>query len=295
MEETRKRETFPSERSKIMLVHDQYIYPEKPDCDDDIVVFHSGFSSTMANYSHGKDTRDYYLIHWVTRGRGTYQTETAKYNLKEGDGFLILPGQTIVHTADKEEPWDLCWVAFFGRKAEEILKEAGLDREHLIFHYDKDTFLEDCIQNIYKESQTGKNVLYITGQFYLFMARLAEEKQKERFLSTESSQFSRFEEAMNYIRRNIRSQISVAQLANSMRLDPSQVYRIFQKHTGRSPQQVIAELRMEKACEFLEKTDLSIRDIAEWLGYEYQSHFTKQFKVHRKMSPSAYRKLCRNN
>ena len=39
------------------------------------------------------------------------KTETAKYNLKEGDGFLILPGQTIVHTADKEEPWDLCWVA----------------------------------------------------------------------------------------------------------------------------------------------------------------------------------------
>ena len=69
---------------------------------DDIVVFHSGFSSTMANYSHGKDTRDYYLIHWVTRGRGTYQTETAKYSLREGDGFLILPGQTIVHTADKE-------------------------------------------------------------------------------------------------------------------------------------------------------------------------------------------------
>ncbi len=273
-----------------MLVHDQYIYPEKPDCDDDIVVFHSGFSSTMANYSHGKDTRDYYLIHWITRGRGTYQTETAKYDLREGDGFLILPGQTIVHTADREEPWDLCWIAFFGRKAEEILKKAGLDGEHLIFHYDKDTFLEDCIQNIYKESQTGKNVLYITGQFYLFMARLAEENQKERFLNTESSQFSRFEEAMNYIRRNIRSQISVAQLANSMRLDPSQVYRIFQKHTGRSPQQVIAELRMEKACEFLEKTDLSIRDIAEWLGYEYQSHFTKQFKAHRKMSPSAYRK-----
>ena len=45
-----------------MLVHDQYIYPEKPDCDDDIVVFHSGFSSTMANYSHGKDTRDYYPL-----------------------------------------------------------------------------------------------------------------------------------------------------------------------------------------------------------------------------------------
>lgn len=47
-----------------MLVYDQYIYPEKPDCDDDILVFHSGFSSTLPNYSYGKDTRDYYLIHY---------------------------------------------------------------------------------------------------------------------------------------------------------------------------------------------------------------------------------------
>ena len=52
-----------------MLVYDQYIYPEKPDIDDDIVVFHSGFCSTSPNYSYGKDTRDYYLIHFVTRRR----------------------------------------------------------------------------------------------------------------------------------------------------------------------------------------------------------------------------------
>ena len=39
-----------------MLVYDQYIYPEKPDIDDDIVVFHSGFCSTSPNYSYGKDT-----------------------------------------------------------------------------------------------------------------------------------------------------------------------------------------------------------------------------------------------
>lgn len=160
-----------------MLVHDQYIYPEKPDCDDDIVVFHSGFSSTMAELQPRERHQGLLSVHWVTRGRGTYQTETAKYSLREGDGFLILPGQTIVHTADKEEP-GISAGSLFSGEGREILKEAGLDREHLIFHYDKDTFLEDCIQNIYKESQTGKNVLYIMGQFYLFMARLAEENKR---------------------------------------------------------------------------------------------------------------------
>lgn len=274
-----------------MLVYDQYIYPEKPDSDDDVIVFHSGFSSTLPNYSYGKDTRDYYLIHYITKGKGTYRTEDTLYELEEGDGFLILPGSTIVHTADKYSPWDLCWVAFFGKKADALLKAAGLDKEHLIFHYDRDDFLENCIRNIYNESRTTKNILYINGHFYLFLGKLAEQHQREHNHKEKIVQFNHFEDAMIYIRRNIRHQISVNHLANYMRLDPSQVYRIFKKHTGKSPQQVICEMRMEKACAFLAKTDLPIREISEWLGYEYQSHFTKQFQANIHMSPSAYRAL----
>lgn len=154
-----------------MLVYDQYIYPEKPDIDDDIVVFHSGFCSTSPNYSYGKDTRDYYLIHFITRGKGTYRVGQRIFHLSANDVFLITPGTTIVYTADKKEPWDLCWVAFFGRRAAALLEKAGLDEEHLIFHYDKDDFLETCIKNIYNESRTGKNIASITGYFYLFAGR----------------------------------------------------------------------------------------------------------------------------
>lgn len=280
-----------------MLVYDQYIYPKKPDSDDDIVIFHSGFSSTLPNYSYGKDTRDYYLIHYITKGKGTYQTEHQRFHLKEGDGFLILPGSTIVHTADKQEPWDLCWIAFFGRKAESLLASAGLDHEHLIFHYNDDDFLEDCIKNVYNESRTTKNLLYINAYFYLFMGKLAEhyQAQSRHQKETDIVKFSHFEDAMIYIRRNIRHQISVDHLANYMRLDPSQVYRIFMANTGKSPKQVISDMRIEKACEFLTKTDLPIREISEWMDYEYQSHFTKQFKSKMNISPSQYRLLYKEN
>ena len=274
-----------------MLVYDQYIYPEKPDSDDDIVIFHSGFSSTLPNYSYGKDTRDYYLIHYITKGKGIYQTENCKYELKEGDGFLILPKSTIVHTADKNSPWDVCWVAFFGRKDEQLLQTAGLDHNHLIFHYNTDDFLENCIKNIYNESRTTKNLLYINAYFYMFLGKLAEQRQKEKQQASEVIPFNRFEDAMIYIRRNIRHQISVNTLANYMRLDPSQVYRIFKKNTGKSPQQIISIMKIEKACSFLSKTDLRISEISEWLGYEYSSHFCKHFKSLMNMSPSEYRAL----
>jgi len=274
-----------------MLVYDQYIYPEKPVRNDDIIIFHSGFSSTLPNYSYGKDTRDYYLIHYITKGKGTYRTENNLFELTEGDGFLILPGSTIVHTADKHDPWDLCWIAFLGRKAEELLGSVGLDENHLIFHYDDDDFLENCIKNVYNESRTNKNIFYINAYFYLFIGKLAEKQQQLHELPPEVINFSHFEDAMIYIRRNIRQQISVSHLANYMRLDPSQVYRIFKANTGKSPQQIISDMRIKKACEFLAKTDLPIREISEWMDYEYQSHFTKHFKSHMHMSPSEYRRL----
>ena len=76
-----------------------------------------------------------------------------------------------------------------------------------------------------------------------------------------------------------------------LRQDTSQGYRIFKKHTGQTPQHYITGLRMQKACELLEKTDLPVKDVAHWLNFEYQSHFTKQFKALTGLSPTAYRKL----
>ena len=140
-----------------------------------------------------------------------------------------------------------------------------MDEEHLIFHYDKDDFLETCIKNIYNESRTGKNIASITGYFYLFAGRLIELHEEKEKKEPDIVSFSRFDDAVIYIRRNIRSRITIENLANYMRLDTSQVYRIFKKNTGMSPQCFITRMRMEKACEMLEKTDLPVKEIAEWI------------------------------
>jgi len=271
-----------------MFVHDQYLYPEKPDTDDDVVVFHSGFCSTTPNYTYGRDTRDYYLIHYVTKGKGTYETGGHKFHLNTCDGFLITPGSTIIHTADAVEPWDVCWVAFFGRKVKSLLQAAGLDEDHLIFHYEEDDFLEKCIKNIYNESRTTANIATITGYFYLFMGKLIEIHQIKK-AEKKALKHSPFDDARIYIYRNIRNPISVDGLAGYLNLDTSQVYRIFKKNTRLSPMQFITRLRMLKACELLSKTDMSIKEISEWMGFEYPSHFTKQMKKITGLSPSEFR------
>jgi AraC-like DNA-binding protein len=273
-----------------MIVYDQYIYPERPNTDDDVVVYHSGFCSTPPNYSYGRDVRDYYLIHYVTGGKGTYYTGNREHKLSANDGFLILPNMPIIHKADSKDPWNLCWIAFFGRKVDTLLKHANLDRDHLLFRYERDDFLETCIRNIYDESRGRKNVPRITGYFYLFMGRLIDNYQdKIKTQKGQPSVFSHFDAAVNYLNRNICTGVTVERLACHLRLDTSQVYRIFKNHTGDSPQKYITNMRIRRACRLLAKTDLSIKDVSEWLHFEYQSHFTKIFKKIMKVSPTKYR------
>ncbi|GHV13052.1 AraC family transcriptional regulator [Spirochaetia bacterium] len=273
-----------------MTVFDQYIYPERPQLDDDVVVFHSGFCSTLPDYSYGRDVRDYYLIHYCTGGKGTYFTGGVSYNLSEYDGFLILPNTPIVHKADSKDPWDLCWVAFFGKKVDALLKQANLGNNNLIFRYDQDDYLETCIRNVYDESRNRRNIATINGYFYLFVGRLIDNYQnKLNKDKTKLTSFSRFDDAINYLNRNVQRSVTVEELSYYLRLDTSQVYRIFKTNAGVSPQQYITNMRMQKACKLLAKTDLTIKDVSEWLHFEYQSHFTKLFKNYTGITPTEYR------
>ena len=51
----------------------------------------------------------------------------------------------------------------------------------------------------------------------------------------------------------------------------------------------LTKLRLEKAKELLAYTDLDIREIAEKVGFRNANYFSRVFKKHKQMTPSAYR------
>ena len=52
----------------------------------------------------------------------------------------------------------------------------------------------------------------------------------------------------------------------------------------------IRKLRIDKATGLMESTDYSLTEIAYLTGFSDQSHFTRIFKQHTGMVPSAYKK-----
>lgn len=47
--------------------------------------------------------------------------------------FLIRPGITCVYQADKDDPWEYCWICIDGYDVENMLNNSGFDKVNPLF------------------------------------------------------------------------------------------------------------------------------------------------------------------
>lgn len=88
--------------------------------------------------------------------------------------------------------------------------------------------------------------------------------------------------------------ICLDELAAEARLSPYHFARMFKRSLGVPPRVYLTRLRVEKASELLERTDLPITEIALKVGYASSQVLARVFLKHRRMSPAAYRRTVRD-
>jgi len=84
--------------------------------------------------------------------------------------------------------------------------------------------------------------------------------------------------------------ISLDDLAAEVQLSPFHFARMFKQSVGVPPRVYVTRLRVEKACELLERTDLPITQIALEVGYSSNQVLARVFLKHKRMSPTDYRR-----
>lgn len=105
-----------------------------------------------------------------------------------------------------------------------------------------------------------KQFLHTYAVFYDILERLA---QQNMFF--DRREFTKYYalSATEYIEANYGNfDLSVGSLAEYLSLSRSQVYRIFKMSFDVSPQEYIANFRLEKGCNLIKKTDKTVSEIA---------------------------------
>jgi len=81
----------------------------------------------------------------------------------------------------------------------------------------------------------------------------------------------------------------VRELAASLSLSSSQTLRKVKRATGKSVNQYIRELRLEKAADLLKNTDFTAAEIAYQVGFNSASYFNKTFSKYFGITPGEYK------
>jgi AraC family transcriptional regulator len=99
---------------------------------------------------------------------------------------------------------------------------------------------------------------------------------------------------LELMQERLTEDISLDELAVEARLSPFHFARMFKESVGVPPRVYLTRLRLERACELLETTDLPVTEIAFEVGYSSNQVLARLFLKHRHMTPSDYRRAVRD-
>lgn len=99
---------------------------------------------------------------------------------------------------------------------------------------------------------------------------------------------------LELMRARLSDDVSLDELAAEAQLSTFHFARMFKQSLGVPPRVYLTRLRVEKACELLEQTDLSVTQIALEVGYSSNQVLARVFLKHRRMSPTDYRRAVRD-
>ena len=96
-------------------------------------------------------------------------------------------------------------------------------------------------------------------------------------------------DACQYVSLHLNRKISLDEVAEHLYMNPSYFSRLFKKETGETFIEYVNKMKVHRAKELLDQTNLPVAKICEALGYDNHSYFIKMFKTVAGVTPQEYR------
>ncbi len=122
----------------------------------------------------------------------------------------------------------------------------------------------------------------------LYYVLMGENKGILYSLCLNGSDYDRLAKALKIIHTNYNSHINVDDLAKTCYMSPSAFYKTFKSVTGETPIQYLKKIRLNKAKDMLSLNNKAC-DVAELVGYESLSQFSREFKRFYGQTPATYK------
>ena len=229
-----------------------------------------------------------YTNNIVLSGKGVFEVGGRTWEVSQGQLFFARPSQLIRYTADEQQPWEYSWVGFNGACAHKLAAQLPFTDDSPVHHTHDPDGMRAALANIYSSrGLQPQDEAAMVGYLYLFIASLMKETSAGKpHTASSSSQYVL--NAIKYIQFNYSHDISIDDVAKSVGVSRSHLYRVFMLNVGKSPIDYLTEYRINEACKLLRAGNLSIAEVAVSVGFFDQFYFSRVFKRAKGVPPSKY-------
>ncbi|MDE5784464.1 MAG: AraC family transcriptional regulator [Prevotella sp.] len=239
----------------------------------------------------GRILLEYQLL-YIIEGEGIFHSRTMpEAHLREGDFFLLFPGEWHSYHPIGPNGWKKYWIGFKGENMDDRVRANFLSPTKPIYHvgysadivslYKRayDAALEEAA---YSQQMMAGIVNHLIGMMYSLERNIELKSRNQAHVDI-------INKARLRIRESLESSLTIQQVAEELGVSYSNFRKLFKEHTGLSPAIYQQDLKLQHAKELLSTTDMSVKEIAYRLNFDSPDYFSAKFKAKTGRKPSDLR------
>ena len=232
-----------------------------------------------------------HIFQYCLEGEGWCEMQGNSWRIPPNHAILIPAGVPHYYGAVEENPWTHYWIHFSGTRASYYTELLGVTPEKPVFKLPRSSHIMAGLESIYNLANlplVTKNMVATSGALADFLGHI----NLERFSNNTRTQLAeqRIEQTIEYMQQNLGQPCTVNDLARIACMSVTHYSNLFKRRQGCPPIDYFNRLKIQKACELLQSTNLQIKQIAQSLGFDDPFYFSRAFRSLVGKSPRAYRK-----
>ncbi|OCT12959.1 hypothetical protein A8709_21800 [Paenibacillus pectinilyticus] len=230
-----------------------------------------------------------YNLHIVSKGKGYLKLGGEIVEMQAGSGFLYGQACEQSYYADEEDPWEVRWVHFWGAGVESLLQGKGEDKVWL-FSWQGNEQIIELMDDMLAcgESFAQKKEPHLSAVLYELLAELVQHAENLQGAPVFEMR-EKMLKASEWIRVNCQQTMTLKEMAAMIGLSPFYFSRQFHHMIGKAPSEFLLESRILKSKQLLVGTDMTVKEIAERVGFSQSSYYIKRFRLSEGMTPEQFR------
>jgi AraC-like DNA-binding protein len=236
-----------------------------------------------------------HILIYCTDGAGWLRLQNQEISISRGD-VLVIPSNTAhQYESSEDNPWSIYWMHIKGNSSNDFVDMITRNKtefSHPVNFSEERIRMFNILYSTLENGYSADNLGFINMSLWYFLSSFL---FPEPFLQPYSvTEKDAIDISIEFMQQNLDMPLTLNELAAEVHISPSHYSALFRKKTGYPPLEYFNHIKIQKACQYLQFTNLQVKEIAYKLGINDPSYFSRFFTNVMGQSPNLYRSRTNN-